>query len=78
MVNYCISCYNRRNRGVLFMARKLRIEYPGAFYHVIQRGNNREYVFERQVDKLFLVNQMRKAVNVDNIDIFAYVIMNNH
>jgi putative transposase len=27
------------------MRRKLRIEYDGAIYHVIQRGNNREYIF---------------------------------
>ena len=27
------------------MARPLRIEYPGAYYHVINRGNNREKIF---------------------------------
>ena len=27
------------------MARKLRIEYPGALYHVYSRGNDRDYVF---------------------------------
>jgi len=27
------------------MGRKLRIEYEGAIYHVIQRGNNREHLF---------------------------------
>lgn len=29
------------------MGRKLRIEYNGALYHVIQRGNNREYIGTR-------------------------------
>ncbi len=28
------------------MARKLRLEYPGACYHVINRGNYRQNVFE--------------------------------
>ncbi len=28
------------------MARKLRIHYEGALYHVICRGNNRAFVFE--------------------------------
>ena len=28
------------------MARKVRIVYPGAFYHVINRGNYRQWIFE--------------------------------
>ena len=28
------------------MARKLRIEYAGAYYHVINRGNYRSWIFE--------------------------------
>jgi REP element-mobilizing transposase RayT len=28
------------------MARKLRVEYPGAVYHVINRGNYRSFIFE--------------------------------
>ena len=29
------------------MARKSRVEYPGAFYHVINRGNDRFFIFEK-------------------------------
>jgi hypothetical protein len=29
-----------------FMARKLRIQYPGAMYHVMNRGDRREAIFE--------------------------------
>ena len=37
------------------MARKPRIEFPGAFYHVIARGNNRQKVFADDKDyKSFL------------------------
>ena len=28
------------------MARPLRVEYPGAYYHVINRGNNQEKIFK--------------------------------
>ena len=28
------------------MARPLRIEYPGAYYHVFNRGNNQEKIFK--------------------------------
>lgn len=60
------------------MARRLRLEYPGAMYHVIQRGNNREFIFEGKEDKGFLRDLLYKAVVVDGVDLFAYVIMNNH
>jgi len=32
------------------MARKPRIEYPGAFYHVIVRGNQRQRIFKDAAD----------------------------
>jgi putative transposase len=40
------------------MGRKPRIEYDGAIYHAIQRGNNREYIFEQQEDKEFLLRDI--------------------
>ena len=30
------------------MARPLRVEYPGAYYHVINRGNNKEQIFNNK------------------------------
>ena len=33
------------------MARPLRDEYPGAFYHVINRGNNQENIFKNDRDR---------------------------
>ena len=32
------------------MGRKHRIEYSGAIYHVIQRGNNKSYIFQDEED----------------------------
>jgi hypothetical protein len=29
------------------MARPLRVEYPGAYYQVINRGNNQEKIFKK-------------------------------
>jgi len=60
------------------LARKPRIEYPGALYHVIQRGDNREHIFERPEHKDQVIDQLRKIVLVDGIELFAYVIMSNH
>ena len=37
------------------MPRKLRVEYPGAIYHVMNRGDRREPIFRDDADrKLFL------------------------
>ena len=33
------------------MARPLRIEYPGAVYHVVTRGNNRQKIFRDDHDR---------------------------
>jgi REP element-mobilizing transposase RayT len=33
------------------MARKLRVEYPGAIYHVMNRGNRREPIFRDDEDR---------------------------
>jgi hypothetical protein len=30
------------------MARGIRVEYPGAFYHVMARGNRRERIFREE------------------------------
>jgi len=60
------------------LPRRLRVEYPGAVYHVIQRGNNRENVFERPEEKHYLIEQFRKAVVTDGVELFAYVVMSNH
>jgi len=33
------------------MSRPLRIEYPGAFYHVTSRGNERKDIFKSDADR---------------------------
>jgi hypothetical protein len=33
------------------MARPLRIEYPGAIYHVLSRGDRREAIFRAEADR---------------------------
>ncbi len=60
------------------MGRKPRVEYSGALYHVIQRGNNREYIFEKNEDKLFLLNEIRGRKINTGLKLYGYVIMDNH
>lgn len=60
------------------MGRGPRIEYSGAIYHVIQRGNNREYIYEQHRWKRALLDEIIKSVDVDQMELFAFVIMGNH
>ena len=37
------------------MGRKPRIEYYGAIYHIIHRGNNKAFIFEENEEKIELL-----------------------
>ena len=43
------------------MARKLRIHYPGAIYHVMNRGDRREAIFEDDQDRERLLETLTEA-----------------
>ena len=60
------------------MARPLRVEYPGAFYHVINRGNNQEKIFKNDRDKEKFLEYLEKANERFSIIIHTYCLMNNH
>jgi putative transposase len=60
------------------MNKRLRVEYAGAIYHVIQRGNNQEFVFDRAQDKWFLLSSLEQVTQFYEADMIAYVIMGNH
>ena len=60
------------------MARSLRIEYPGAHYHVINRGNAGEDIFINDRDKEKFLEYLEKAVEHYGLIIHAYCLMTNH
>ena len=43
------------------MARAVRIEYSGAFYHVMARGNRRERIFRNEADRLLFYQTLGEA-----------------
>jgi REP element-mobilizing transposase RayT len=43
------------------MARKLRVEYPGAIYHVMNRGDRREPIFRDKADRQRFVETLAEA-----------------
>lgn len=60
------------------MARPLRIEFPGAVYHVTSRGNARQDIFITDADRHIFFRVLSSAVNRFNIIIHAYCLMGNH
>lgn len=60
------------------MSRKPRFEYPGGVYHLIQRGNNRGYIFDNYEEKEFFLNLLKEYSQKFMFDIYGYVIMSNH
>lgn len=54
------------------------MEYSGAIYHVIQRGNNREYIFYGDEDKLVFLREIEKRKIATKFKLYGYVIMGNH
>ena len=60
------------------MARSLRIEYPGAFYHVINRGNAREKVFVSDRDREKFLEYLHAASDRFSLIVHTYCLMDNH
>lgn len=60
------------------MARPLRIQYPGAVYHVTCRGNERQNIFRDDEDRAKFVRLLSLSLTIYSVELFAYVLMNNH
>ena len=60
------------------MARPLRVEYPGAFYHVINRGNSREKIFKSARDHEKFLQYLEKAAERFALIVHTYCLMGNH
>ena len=60
------------------MARKLRVEYPGAIYHVMNRGDRREPIFQDDADRQRFVETLAEACAKTGWQVHAYVLMPNH
>ena len=60
------------------MSRPLRVEYAGAYYHVINRGNNQENIFLNDRDRQKFIEYLEKASERYSIVIHTYCLMSNH
>ncbi len=60
------------------MARSWRIEYAGALYHVLSRGNQQQDIFLQDDDRRSFLKAIGQMSERYDVDIFAYVLMDNH
>ncbi len=60
------------------MARPLRIEYEGAFYHVTSRGNDRKKIFLSPTDYKKFLSYLSDAVQKYGVILHAFILMGNH
>ena len=60
------------------MPKSQRIEYPGAFYHVINRGRNKENIFHDKSDFQLFLEIIEKSHLKFGCVVHAYCLMDNH
>ena len=60
------------------MGRPWREEYKGGIYHVISRGNNKEFIFKESIDKGYFIKQIKETVEGMGYQVFGFVLMDNH
>ena len=60
------------------MSRPLRIEYPGAVYHVTCRGNERKSIFRDDKDRNRFLEILQQSIKIYNITVYSYILMLNH
>jgi REP element-mobilizing transposase RayT len=60
------------------MSRPLRIEYPGAWYHVMNRGRRSESIFSDKHDYLMFIDLLIEISEMWNVNVAAHCFMTNH
>ena len=60
------------------MTRPLRIEFPGALYHITSRGNGREAIYLDDIDRLQFLKVLGEVCQRFNWVVHAYCLMDNH
>ena len=60
------------------MARSLRIEFPGAFYHVMSRGNEKQAIYRNRRDREKFLGYLESAAIRYGAIFHSYCLMENH
>ncbi len=60
------------------MPRMMRVQYPGAIYHIMNRGDRRENIYVDDVDRQDFLKTLAEACQKTSWQMHAYCLMKNH
>ena len=60
------------------MSRPLRIEYPDAWYHIMNRGGRYEAIFEDKNDYSIFLDLLQETIDIFHVKVSAFCLMQNH
>jgi putative transposase len=60
------------------MPRRPRLQFPGAIYHVMARGNRKSSIFDDDIDRRKFLSVVRRAIVRYNVRCYAFCLMGNH
>jgi len=60
------------------MPRAVRIQYAGAYYHVVCRGDRREAIFADDEDRKRFLETLGEMCGRTGARVHSYVLMGNH
>ena len=69
--NFAIILSSKRHI-LLEMARKIRIEFSGALYHVLARGNNKQVIFKDDKDYNVYIMRLKRCYMRYKFILYAY------
>ena len=60
------------------MPRGPRLAFQNAFYHVFNRGSNKQPIFPKEIDYLFFIKKLKDLKSKYDYSLYAYCLMPNH
>ena len=60
------------------MPRRERVEFAGAVYHVMARGNERRAIYRDVTDRQLFIKTLSEAIETFDLRLHAYCLMANH
>lgn len=60
------------------MSKTIRIAYPGAYYHIINRGNDQQNIYYREQDKQHFISLIGEMCLKYDVEVHAYCLMDDH
>jgi len=60
------------------MTRPWRIKFEGAYYHILSRGNERRNIFSDNDDRISFLETLIEMSDRFEVEVYAYVLMDNH